>query len=113
MARYDQARGLLRALGLTDEAASPSYPIVIPYDAAALRLPVAHVDLYRVEQPGEVVELGLDEYLADGALLIEWPERLGAQGWPGALALHLSDDGAGRRLTAEVPAAWTARWPFQ
>ncbi len=41
-------------------------------------MPVAHVDLYRIDAPEDAEELGLDEWLEDGALLIEWPERLGA-----------------------------------
>ena len=45
--------------------------------------------------------------------LIEWPERLGAQGWPEALSLGISGQGDARVLTAEVPAAWEARWPLR
>ncbi|MEA3034371.1 MAG: tRNA threonylcarbamoyladenosine biosynthesis protein TsaE, partial [Sphingomonadales bacterium] len=48
----------------------------------------------------------------DGALIIEWPERLGAQLWPQALRLTLARDGdTARALTADVPAAWEGRWP--
>ena len=39
------------------------------------RLTVRHYDLYRIESPGEIEELGLDDALAEGAALIEWPER--------------------------------------
>ena len=57
-------------------------------------------------------ELALDEALEDGALLIEWPERLGARLWPQTLKLTLARDGSGARaLTADVPAAWGGRWP--
>ena len=69
--------------------------------------------LYRIEEADELVELGLDDYLYDGALLIEWPERLGDAGWPGALSLAISGEGDARVLTAEVPAAWGARWPLR
>ena len=106
------ARGLLAALGLTEEAPSPSYAIVIPYDPPTVRLPVWHVDLYRLDDPEEAMELGLDDALLDGVLLIEWPERLGWL-WPDTLRLHINvpEDGP-RRLTATVPPSWKDRWPF-
>ncbi|WP_294263596.1 tRNA (adenosine(37)-N6)-threonylcarbamoyltransferase complex ATPase subunit type 1 TsaE [uncultured Sphingomonas sp.] len=107
------ARGLLAALGLAGEAPSPSYAIVQSYAPPEVRLPVLHVDLYRIEDEGELLELGLDDARYDGALLVEWPERVGARVFPDALRLTLivADDGA-RRLTAEVPAAWEGRWPL-
>ena len=106
------ARGLLAALGLAEEAPSPTFAIVQTYAPPEVRLPLAHVDLYRLDDPDEVDELGLDDALADGALLIEWPERLGARLWPSALRLHLTPDaGGGRRLTWQRPAAWEGRWP--
>ena len=105
------ARGLIRALGFFGDVASPSFPIVLTYDPPEVRLPVWHVDLYRIEEPGELEELGLDEARAGALLLIEWPERL-PRLWPDALQLTLSRDPAGgRRLTVQVPAAWEARWP--
>ncbi|MGK6355475.1 tRNA (adenosine(37)-N6)-threonylcarbamoyltransferase complex ATPase subunit type 1 TsaE [Sphingomonas sp. DT-207] len=105
------ARGLLAALGLEDEAPSPSFAIVQPYAPPEVRLPVLHVDLYRIEDPGEAEELGLDEARADSLLLVEWPERLGEAYWRDALWLSLEvlPDGA-RSLTAKVPAAWRDRW---
>lgn len=104
------ARGLLAALGLAGEAPSPSFAIVQPYEPPEVRLPVLHVDLYRIDDPEEIAELGLDEAAGDSLLLVEWPER--APGWwPDALALALDmhPDGT-RRLTASVPAGWRARW---
>ncbi len=107
------ARAMLRARGLAGEAPSPTFAIVQPYAPPEVDLPIAHVDLYRIGSPGELIELGLDDYLYDGALLIEWPERLGGDGWPGALLLRISGEGDARVLTAEVPAAWGARWPLR
>lgn len=106
------ARGVLAALGLTEEAPSPTFAIVQPYAPPEVRLPVLHIDLYRLDDAAEVEELGLDEARYDSALLIEWPEQAGAGRWPDALALTLAllADGA-RRLTWQVPAAWEARWP--
>ena len=106
------ARGLLRGLGFEGDVASPTFPIVIAYDPPDTRLPLAHVDLYRIEDPDEIEELALDEALEDGALVVEWPERLGARLWRHALKLRLERDGeGGRALTAEVPPAWGERWP--
>lgn len=107
------ARGLLAALGLAEEAPSPTFAIVQPYDVQELRLPVAHVDLYRLDDPAEVAELGLDDYRSDGALVVEWPERMGERLWPDALLVKIEvlSDGA-RRLTASLPPSWKERWPF-
>ncbi|HEY0012631.1 MAG TPA: tRNA (adenosine(37)-N6)-threonylcarbamoyltransferase complex ATPase subunit type 1 TsaE [Allosphingosinicella sp.] len=106
------ARGLLRGLGFEGDVASPTFSIVIAYDPPDTRLSVAHVDLYRIEDPDEIEELALDEALEDGALVVEWPERLGARLWRHALKLRIEPDGeGGRALTAEVPPAWGERWP--
>jgi tRNA threonylcarbamoyladenosine biosynthesis protein TsaE len=106
------ARGLLAALGLEEEAPSPTFAIIQPYAPPETRLPVMHVDLYRIERVEELDELGLDEAREESVLLIEWPERAPGR-WPDALALTLdfAPDG-GRRLTATVPAAWEGRWPL-
>lgn len=103
-------RGLLAALGHLGEVPSPTFAIVQPYDD--LPLPLWHADLYRIEDPSELDELGLDTVLDNGALVIEWPSRAGPDAFPHALALSLEEqpDGA-RRLTAKVPEAWEARWP--
>lgn len=102
------ARGVLRGLGFTGDVASPTFPIVQVYETQP---PLWHVDLYRIERPEELEELGLDEAAYDSALLIEWPERL-PRLWPDTLRLSLAirPDGA-RALTADVPPAWGARWP--
>lgn len=104
------ARGVLAALGLAEEAPSPTFAIVQPYEPPEVRMPVQHVDLYRIDDPAEIDELGLDEARHDAALLIEWPERAPGR-WRDALALSLgfAADG-GRLLTADVPPAWEDRW---
>jgi len=103
------ARAVLAELGHQGEAPSPTFAIVQPYEE--LEPPIWHVDLYRIEDPAELAELGLDS-ATDAVLLIEWPERAGSAAWPEALRLTLdfAPDGA-RRLTAQVPAAWQSRWP--
>lgn len=106
------ARGLLAALGLEEEAPSPSFAIVQPYAPPEVRFPVLHVDLYRIDDPAEADELGLDDARHDSLLVVEWPERLPGSFWADALWLSLTiePDGA-RGLTAQVPAAWRDRWP--
>lgn len=103
------ARAIIRALGHREDVPSPSFAIVQPYEA--LDPPLWHVDLYRIEDPHELDELGLDS-LDVSALIVEWPERAGPGAWPEALRLTLDfAQGGARRLTADVPAAWQDRWP--
>ena len=69
------ARGLIRALTRADEdVPSPTFTLVQFYETADFSL--AHFDLYRLTRPDEVEEIGLDEALDHGAVVIEWPERL-------------------------------------
>jgi tRNA threonylcarbamoyladenosine biosynthesis protein TsaE len=105
------ARGLLRGLGHQGDVASPTFPIVQVYDPPDTRIPVWHVDLYRIGHSSELDEIGLAEARDEAALLIEWPERLPAL-WPDALRLTLAvEPGGARALTARVPPAWGERWP--
>ncbi|WP_174275040.1 tRNA (adenosine(37)-N6)-threonylcarbamoyltransferase complex ATPase subunit type 1 TsaE [Sphingomonas bacterium] len=104
------ARGLLAALGLEGDAPSPSFALVIAYAPPEIRLPVWHVDLYRLAAAADVLELGLEDALADSALLIEWADH-GLARWPEALALRFAVEGEGRRLTWTVGPAWAERWP--
>jgi tRNA threonylcarbamoyladenosine biosynthesis protein TsaE len=105
------ARGFIAALGHRGEVPSPSFAIVQPYEE--LDPPVWHVDLYRLEDPAEMDELGLDS-AEDAVLLVEWPERAGSGLWPDALALSLDAAPSGDRiLTARVPPSWEGRWPLQ
>jgi len=105
------ARGVLGGLGHVGEVPSPTFTLVQTYDPPDCRVPVWHVDLYRLDDPEEATELGLDEARRDVAMLVEWPERLG-RAWPDALTLRIEGAGAaGRRLTATVPPAWEGRWP--
>ncbi|QPQ55782.1 tRNA (adenosine(37)-N6)-threonylcarbamoyltransferase complex ATPase subunit type 1 TsaE [Allosphingosinicella flava] len=107
------ARGVLRGLDFAGDVASPTFPIVQVYEVPDLRFPVWHVDLYRIEDSAELEELALDDARHDAALLIEWPERLGAALWPDSLQLFLDRDGEdARALTASVPPAWEGRWPL-
>ena len=108
------ARAILSALGLEGEAPSPTFAIVQPYEPPEVRLPVLHCDLYRIGEPADTLELGLDEARGDSVLLIEWAERMGPYAWNDMLWLtvEFAGDGA-RRLTVKLPKAWEGRWPFQ
>jgi tRNA threonylcarbamoyladenosine biosynthesis protein TsaE len=102
------ARGLIAALGYGADVPSPSFALVQPYED--IDPPVWHVDLYRIEDPSEIDELGLDG-AAEAVLLVEWPERAGERAWPEALGLSLEFGQDGDRiLTAKVPPSWEGRW---
>jgi tRNA threonylcarbamoyladenosine biosynthesis protein TsaE len=71
-------KGLAEGLGVPrDEVSSPTFTIMQEYRGG--RLPLFHVDLYRLNDPREVEDLGLEEIAADGVLAIEWAEKLPAQ----------------------------------
>lgn len=97
------ARALIRALQRAageapEEVPSPSFTLIQTYRAGPLE--IRHVDLYRLSDPGELVELGLDE--GAGVLsLIEWPDRLGDLLPANALTLRLgfAGDADARCLT--------------
>lgn len=70
------SRGTARALGYEGPVSSPSYALVHEYDG---RVPVYHMDLYRLAEGSDWEEIGLGHYLnGDGICLVEWPERLPA-----------------------------------
>lgn len=69
------ARGLIRELLGQDDAEvpSPTFTLAQSYDTA--RIPIVHFDFYRIEDPGEVVELGVEEMLNRGIAIVEWPQK--------------------------------------
>jgi tRNA threonylcarbamoyladenosine biosynthesis protein TsaE len=68
-------RGLADGLGIPpSEVSSPTFTLMQEYRGG--RVPLFHVDLYRLSDPREIDDLGLDEICADGVLTIEWADRL-------------------------------------
>lgn len=105
--KTELARGCIQALsGAAVDVPSPTFNLLLTYDTPAGS--VWHFDLYRVERPGELEELGVDEAFADGISLVEWPDRLPAPP-RGALRITLRNDGAGRSAEFDGGGTWPAR----
>ncbi len=102
------ARGLITHLGDADDVPSPTFALMQRYETP--RLTLTHCDFYRIEAP-ELDELGLDDALNEGALLIEWPERAGD--WLPAdrldIALDETSDANTRRVTLTGHGSWEMR----
>jgi tRNA threonylcarbamoyladenosine biosynthesis protein TsaE len=103
------ARGLLRALGVTDTVRSPTYALLESYEVANRR--VLHADLYRLNGAAELAPLGLrDELTAGVLLLIEWPDRAVPALPPPDLRVTLRIERVGRiaqlEADSDVGRAW-------
>jgi len=67
-------KGIARGLNVTDHVTSPTFTIINEYQG---RLPLYHIDAYRLEEPGEIDEIGLEEYFnSPGVTVVEWPEQV-------------------------------------
>lgn len=95
------ARALIRSLAQDAdlEVPSPTFTLVQAYDTP---LPIAHFDLYRIGDPSELGELGLDEALETGAALVEWPERAASELAGLAIRVTLKMKGNGREAIIEA-----------
>lgn len=100
------ARAALRAAtgNPAEEVPSPTFTLVQLYDAPTGET-WWHFDLYRLTTPEEALELGLEDALAEGISLIEWPQRLGAWLPQRAWWLRLEIAGPGRVATLQAPTA--------
>jgi tRNA threonylcarbamoyladenosine biosynthesis protein TsaE len=103
------AKGFGAGLGITDTIVSPSFVLMAEYRG---RLPLFHVDLYRLADAAEAIAGGLiDERQAEGVTIVEWAERL-ADAMPDE-RLDVLIDGAGddpRRITIRPGSAGYARY---
>ncbi len=90
------AKGFAAGLGVRDTVNSPSFTLMAEYQG---RLPLFHLDLYRLAGADDVVAGGLlDERQGEGVTLIEWPERLSSILDPGRLEIEISIAGPDQRL---------------
>lgn len=89
-------RGLAEGLGLdAREVTSPTFTLV--HEHRGGRLPLVHVDLYRLDS-ADLDEIGLDQDLAaEGVVAVEWPERL-SRTVAGAIRIHIDDAGGDARV---------------
>ena len=97
--------GVARALGAPGQVSSPTFVFVHEYSA---RIPLVHVDLYRLPEGSDIEELGIREYL-DGSrvVLVEWPGRCPSFDWGGRVwRVSISIEGdMHRRITVTPPEA--------
>ena len=104
------SRAILRSLGHEGEVPSPTFTIIETYDH--LDPPIVHADFYRLEDPSEVEQLGLDDYRDGAVLLAEWPEQAGGfADEAGCLQITLEISGKGRIAIVQGGADWLGRMP--
>lgn len=97
------ARAILEALGVREDVPSPTFTLVQSYDT---RPPIAHYDLYRLKSAREMSELGFDDALDEGAVLVEWPERAPEVLPPEALHVRLGMREDARLARVTGPGRW-------
>ena len=104
------ARALIRELtGRDEDVPSPTFTLVQTYETADFD--IWHFDLYRLEKPEDAFELGIEDAMAEGLTLIEWPDRLGPYLPRGRLTVAIAY-GAGeteRVVTLAGGGDWPAR----
>lgn len=104
------ARAIIRASGHRGEVPSPTFTLIEPYPDCTP--PLVHADFYRLDDPLEATELGLDDYLQGSALLAEWPDKAGGfMREAGCLSIKLELVGDGRRAIVKAGPDWQERWP--
>ena len=100
------ARAILEELGVRETVPSPTFTLVQSYETK--RLSVHHYDFYRIENEREIEELGFEETLGQGAVLVEWPERARSVLPAAALRIRLEPvSETARRATASGSDRWT------
>lgn len=99
---------LLSDHGVSEDVPSPTYTLVQTYQAGDTE--IWHADLYRVFDATELLELGIEDAMDDAIVLIEWPDKPGAEYPANALRITFDVLDTGRRLTfTGQSAAWQSR----
>jgi len=97
--KTDLARKIIQnrmaKLDLLEDVPSPSFTLVQTYDLG--ETPFVHIDLYRLSNPDEVYELGIEQAFEEAICLIEWPSRLGEIAPKSALNIEISILGETKR----------------
>lgn len=101
------ARGLISTLCEAEEIPSPTYTLVQTYKTPNFE--IWHFDLYRLEDPGDVWELGIEDALEHGVCLIEWPERIENLLNGTELTIEMQIVGDARTATLSGNQAWGDR----
>ena len=108
------AKGVARGLGIREAVTSPTYQLVLEYDAGSgatgdgVTPPTMyHIDLYRIESAEQLVSLALDDFIhGSGVALVEWPERAGETLPDDAIHVHIDiADGVRRTVRITDPGA--------
>jgi tRNA threonylcarbamoyl adenosine modification protein YjeE len=89
------------------EVPSPTFAIRIDYQASHLQ--IAHMDLYRISSEEEAEELGVEEALDNGAVIVEWPDRIALPDVPDRLDIAIAGSGDRRQVTLRPGGTWPAR----
>ncbi len=97
------ARSILKALGYEEEVVSPTFILQCEYRA---RVPVLHLDLYRLEYGEEIDDLGLEEYLDRYVWLVEWADRFPGQLPPPDLIISFFIEGEKERKIVMEGKSW-------
>jgi len=101
------SRGLIQSLIGDSEVPSPTYTLVQTYECPNYDL--WHCDLYRLDNPSDVLELGLIDMEDDIVSLIEWPDKMGAYLSADALNVHIDFHDQGRELSLSGSDIWATR----
>ncbi|MEP6342442.1 MAG: tRNA (adenosine(37)-N6)-threonylcarbamoyltransferase complex ATPase subunit type 1 TsaE [Maricaulaceae bacterium] len=101
------SRGVIQSILGAVEVPSPTYTLVQTYECPDYEL--WHCDLYRLEAPTDVLELGLVDMEEDIVSLIEWPDKMGSYLSPQALNVHIGFHETGREISLSGPDNWAER----